>query len=87
MTTTSFSASNSSSACATTGHTDRLGDKAFNEKLARWRAQTVAAQLIRDGVPANHVYIVADPEAFGNMSLGKEDASVVDRKVTIFFSR
>ncbi|MDI1283921.1 MAG: OmpA family protein [Reyranella sp.] len=69
------------------GHTDKLGDKAFNEKLARSRAQTVAAQLIRDGVPANHVYIVADPEAFGNMSLGKEDASVVDRKVTIFFSR
>ena len=50
-------------------------------------AQAVAAQMIRDGVPANHLYIVADPEAFGNMSLGKEDASVIDRKVTIFFSR
>ena len=51
------------------------------------RAQAVAAQMIRDGVPANHIYIVADPEAFGTMSLGKEDASVIDRKVTIFFSR
>ena len=69
------------------GHTDKLGDKAFNEKLSRSRAQAVAAQMIRDGVPANHLYIVADPEAFGNMSLGKEDASVIDRKVTIFFSR
>mgnify|MGYP006151829431 CR=1 FL=1 len=69
------------------GHTDKLGDKTYNEKLARSRAQAVAAQMIRDGVPANHLYIVADPEAFGNTSLGKEDASVVDRKVTIFFSR
>lgn len=69
------------------GHTDKLGDKALNEKLARSRAQAVAAQMIRDGVAANHLYIVADAEAFGNMSLGKEDASVVDRKVTIFFSR
>ena len=69
------------------GHTDKLGDKAFNEKLSRSRAQAVAAQMIRDGVPANHIYIVADPEAFGNMSLGNEDASVIDRKVTIFFSR
>lgn len=69
------------------GHTDKLGDKVFNEKLARSRAQAVAAQMIRDGVPANHLYIVADPEAFGNMSLGSSNASVEDRKVTIFFSR
>ena len=75
------------SAICLIGHTDKLGDKAFNEKLSRARAQAVATQMIRDGVPANHLYIVADPEAFGNMSLGKEDASVVDRKVTIFFSR
>lgn len=75
------------SAICLIGHTDKLGDKTYNEKLARSRAQAVAAQMIRDGVPANHLYIVADPEAFGNMSLGKEDASVVDRKVTIFFSR
>ncbi len=75
------------SAICLIGHTDKLGDKTYNEKLARSRAQAVAAQMIRDGVPANHLYIVADPEAFGNMGLGKEDASVIDRKVTIFFSR
>lgn len=75
------------SAICLIGHTDKLGDKTYNEKLARSRAQAVAAQMIRDGVPANHLYIVADPEAFGNLSLGKEDASVTDRKVTIFFSR
>ena len=58
------------SAICLIGHTDKLGDKTFNDKLARSRSQAVAAQMIRDGVPANHIYIVADPEAFGNMSLG-----------------
>ena len=69
------------------GFTDTSGTKQHNQGLSVRRAQAVAAQMIRDGVPANHLYIVADPEAFGNTSLGKEDASVVDRKVTIFFSR
>ena len=31
--------------------------------------------------------IAADPEAFGNMSLGSLDAQEKDRKVTILFSR
>jgi outer membrane protein OmpA-like peptidoglycan-associated protein len=69
------------------GHTDKLGDKALNAKLARERAQAVAADLIHAGYPANHIVIAADPEAFGNMSLGSSDASEKDRRVTILFSR
>ncbi|MCA0302268.1 MAG: OmpA family protein [Proteobacteria bacterium] len=69
------------------GHTDKLGDKAYNLKLARERAQAVAAELIRDGYPAKDVVIAADPEAFGNMSLGRRDSSEEDRKVTILFAR
>lgn len=69
------------------GHTDKLGDKALNAKLARERSQAVAAELIHAGYPANHIVIAADPEAFGNMSLGGADASEKDRKVTILFSR
>jgi outer membrane protein OmpA-like peptidoglycan-associated protein len=69
------------------GHTDKLGDKALNAKLARERSQAVAAELIRVGYPANHIVIAADPEAFGNMSLGGSDASEKDRRVTILFSR
>jgi outer membrane protein OmpA-like peptidoglycan-associated protein len=69
------------------GHTDKLGDKALNAKLARERAQAVAAELIRAGYPANHVVIAADPEAFGNMGLGSSDSSEKDRRVTILFSR
>jgi outer membrane protein OmpA-like peptidoglycan-associated protein len=69
------------------GHTDKLGDKALNAKLARERSQAVAADLIHAGYPANHIVIAADPEAFGNMSLGTSDASEKDRRVTILFSR
>ena len=69
------------------GHTDKLGDKALNAKLARERSQAVAAEMVRDGFPAQHIVIAADPEAFGNMSLGSSDASEKDRRVTILFSR
>jgi outer membrane protein OmpA-like peptidoglycan-associated protein len=69
------------------GHTDKLGDKALNARLARERSQAVAAELIRAGYPANHIVIAADPEAFGNMSLGSSNASEKDRRVTILFSR
>ena len=69
------------------GHTDKLGDKAVNARLARERSQAVAAELIRAGYPAKDIVIAADPEAFGNMSLGNSDASEKDRKVTILFAR
>jgi outer membrane protein OmpA-like peptidoglycan-associated protein len=69
------------------GHTDKLGDTVLNEKLARERSQAVAAELVRAGYPASYVVIAADPEAFGDMSLGSSDASAKDRRVTILFSR
>jgi outer membrane protein OmpA-like peptidoglycan-associated protein len=69
------------------GHTDKLGDKAVNAKLARERSQAVATELIHVGYPANHIVIAADPEAFGNLSLGSSNASEKDRRVTILFSR
>ncbi|HEX9524162.1 MAG TPA: OmpA family protein [Reyranella sp.] len=69
------------------GHTDKLGDKALNEQLARARSKAVAAELISAGIPAKDIVIAADPEAFGNLSLGNLDAQQKDRKVTILFSR
>jgi outer membrane protein OmpA-like peptidoglycan-associated protein len=65
------------------GHTDKLGDKAMNAKLAEARARAVAGELVRDGYPAKNVTIAANPEAFGNLSLGSRDASAMDRKVSI----
>jgi outer membrane protein OmpA-like peptidoglycan-associated protein len=69
------------------GHTDKLGDKVLNERLARARAQAVVAELVQAGYPANDIVIAADPEAFGNLSLGVSDAQERDRRGTIVFSR
>lgn len=65
------------------GQTDKLGDKNYNAKLAQQRSQAVAAELIKAGYPAKDVVIASNPEAFGNMSLGGNDASEKDRRVTI----
>jgi outer membrane protein OmpA-like peptidoglycan-associated protein len=37
------------------GHTDTVGTEAYNMALSRRRADTVAAALIRDGVPASAI--------------------------------
>ena len=65
------------------GQTDKLGDKALNAKLAEARSRAVAAELVKNGIAANKITIAANPEAFGNMSFGSNDASVKDRRVTI----
>ena len=65
------------------GQTDKLGDKNYNAKLAQQRSQAVASELIKAGYPAKDVVIASNPEAFGNMSLGSNDASEKDRRVTI----
>ena len=75
------------SAVCVIGHTDKLGDKAFNEKLARARAQAVGAEMVHAGYPGKNITIVADPEAFSSMDFGSRDASDIDRKVTIFYAR
>ena len=40
---------------AVTGHTDRLGKPAYNQKLSERRANTVWQQLVDNGVPANRI--------------------------------
>jgi len=65
------------------GETDKLGDKNYNAKLAQARAQAVAGELIRAGYPAKDVIIAVNPEAFGNLSFGGNDASVKDRRAII----
>jgi outer membrane protein OmpA-like peptidoglycan-associated protein len=67
------------------GQTDKLGDKALNERLARSRSQAVAAEMIKAGYPADKIVIATNPEAFGNLSVGSRDAQEKDRRVTIVF--
>jgi outer membrane receptor protein involved in Fe transport/outer membrane protein OmpA-like peptidoglycan-associated protein len=42
-----------------TGHTDTVGSDAYNMRLSRRRAEAVAAQLEKDGVPASEIAIFA----------------------------
>jgi outer membrane protein OmpA-like peptidoglycan-associated protein len=67
------------------GQTDKLGDKNYNAKLAMDRSQAVAQQMVRDGMPADKVIIATNPEAFGNLSFGSNNAQEKDRRVTIVF--
>ena len=69
------------------GNTDKLGDKAMNEKLALARGQAVAAEMIRDGIPAKNLVIANNLEAFGNLSFGSRDAQEKDRSIVIVFQR
>ena len=42
-----------------TGHTDTVGSDAYNMRLSRRRAEAVAAQLEKDGIPSSEIEIVA----------------------------
>jgi outer membrane protein OmpA-like peptidoglycan-associated protein len=42
-----------------TGHTDTVGSDAYNMRLSRRRAESVAAQLEKDGIPSGEIEIVA----------------------------
>ena len=67
------------------GQTDKLGDKALNERLALSRSRAVAAEMVRAGYPGSKIIIANNPEAFGDLSLGGRDAQEKDRRVTIIF--
>jgi len=42
-----------------TGHTDTVGSDAYNMRLSRRRAESVASELEKDGVPSSEIEIVA----------------------------
>ena len=42
-----------------TGYTDTVGSDAYNMRLSRRRAESVAAKLEKDGIPASEIAIVA----------------------------
>jgi outer membrane protein OmpA-like peptidoglycan-associated protein len=42
-----------------TGHTDTVGSDAYNMRLSRRRAESVAAELEKQGIPSSEIEIVA----------------------------
>ena len=53
------STSNATTRIEVDGHADKSGTAAYNQALSRRRADTVAAELVRDGVPRGAITVVA----------------------------
>lgn len=71
-----------------TGYTDKQGSVENNEKLARSRAQAVAAELVRNGVDAKSITITpVSKENTGTTVFGYGAASQNERRVDIKFGR
>jgi iron complex outermembrane receptor protein len=70
-----------------TGHTDTVGSDAYNMRLSRRRAESVAAQLEKEGIPASEIAIFAK----GKRDLLVPTADGVkepqNRRVRIVYSR
>jgi iron complex outermembrane receptor protein len=69
-----------------TGHTDTVGSDAYNLRLSQRRAESVAAELEKDGIPASEIAIVAK----GKRDLLKPTKDGVkepqNRRVTIVYN-
>ncbi|MCW5748862.1 MAG: OmpA family protein [Alphaproteobacteria bacterium] len=69
------------------GRADKIGDPKANERLSKARAESVAAEMKRQGIAGNKLIIDPKGEAVSGMEFGRLDASVKDRSVTIIFAR
>jgi OOP family OmpA-OmpF porin len=64
------------------GHTDYIGDAAYNQKLSERRAKAAANYLISQGVAANKVTAVGKGEAEAKQNASKAERAK-DRKVIV----
>jgi outer membrane protein OmpA-like peptidoglycan-associated protein len=53
---------NPNNSIAVTGHTDDIGDEAYNQRLSEERAQFIMSQLIREGIDAKQISTVGNGE-------------------------
>jgi iron complex outermembrane receptor protein len=69
-----------------TGHTDTVGSDAYNMRLSRRRAESVAAQLEKDGIPANEIAIYAKGKRDLLVPTGDGVREPQNRRVQIVYS-
>jgi len=69
------------------GTADKVGNAAFNQKLARDRANAVAKELASHGVQTKYMLVDANPEAYKNMGFGTREEQQQDRKVIVVFAK
>jgi outer membrane immunogenic protein len=68
-----------------TGHTDRSGSDAYNERLSRRRAQTVQAELERSGIPGSSISVVALGESQPLVATAEGVREPLNRRVEIVY--
>jgi outer membrane protein OmpA-like peptidoglycan-associated protein len=68
-----------------TGHTDTVGSDAYNMKLSKRRAESVKAELVRQGVPANEIAIFAKGKKDPLVPTGDGVREPQNRRVEIVF--
>jgi outer membrane protein OmpA-like peptidoglycan-associated protein len=68
-----------------TGHTDTVGSDAYNMRLSRRRAESVAAQLEKDGIASSEIEIVAKGKRDLLVPTGDGVREPQNRRVQILF--
>jgi outer membrane protein OmpA-like peptidoglycan-associated protein len=66
-----------------TGHADKLGSKVENERLSQRRARMVAAALVENGVPGDHIIIDWTGENAPPVPTSDETPKASNRAVTM----
>ncbi len=69
-----------------TGHTDTVGSDAYNMRLSRRRAESVASQLEKDGIPSSEIEIVAKGKRDLLVPTGDGVREPQNRRVQIVYS-
>jgi outer membrane protein OmpA-like peptidoglycan-associated protein len=69
-----------------TGHTDTAGSDAYNMRLSRRRAESVAAELEKDGIPSGEIEIIAKGKRDLLVPTGDGVREPQNRRVQIVYS-
>jgi outer membrane protein OmpA-like peptidoglycan-associated protein len=69
-----------------TGHTDTVGSDAYNMRLSRRRAESVAAELEKQGIPSSEIEIVAKGKHDLLVPTGDGVREPQNRRVQIVYS-
>jgi OOP family OmpA-OmpF porin len=68
-----------------TGHTDTVGSDAYNMRLSRRRAESVAAELEKDGIPSSEITLLAKGKRELLVPTGDGVREPQNRRVTIVY--
>lgn len=68
------------------GYADQRGSSKYNLKLSRARADSVRAELVRAGLPANRIISNAHGESLAHSATGDIEGYIFDRRVDLLLT-